>query len=177
MTVVFTLSVLWGIRIRGLWKLPDGSDWLWGKLGLVLMDGAMLSKSLFQFSVDGQGLFSPCLTWDQTMVKVMKIIVTSFKRSCAPTALQQATANPFLHWRLLDTHRQVWVNLLWGPCSFLWGPGVHKFLFVPSKSLFPQFYVSSGGSIVELMATSSKRAYATSRPAAPRTTGPAAGHC
>ena len=36
-----------------LWKLPDGRDWLRGKLGLVLMGGAMLSKSLVQFSVDG----------------------------------------------------------------------------------------------------------------------------
>ena len=27
----------------------------WGKLGLVLMGGAMLSKSLKQFSVDGRG--------------------------------------------------------------------------------------------------------------------------
>ena len=26
-----------------------------------------------------------------------------------PTNLQQATADPRLHWRLLDTHRQVWV--------------------------------------------------------------------
>ena len=26
-----------------------------GKLGLVLMDGAMLSKSLIQFSIDGRG--------------------------------------------------------------------------------------------------------------------------
>ena len=34
-------------------KLPDGSDWLWGNLGLVLMGGAILSKSLIQFSVDG----------------------------------------------------------------------------------------------------------------------------
>ena len=45
---------LW-IRIRGLWKLPDGRDWLWGKLGLILMSGAMLIKSLIQFSVDGWG--------------------------------------------------------------------------------------------------------------------------
>jgi len=36
----------------GLWKLPDGRDWLRGKLGPVLMDGAILSKSLIQFSVD-----------------------------------------------------------------------------------------------------------------------------
>ena len=27
----------------------------WEKLGLVLMGGAMLSKSLIQFSIDGQG--------------------------------------------------------------------------------------------------------------------------
>ena len=33
--------------------LSDGRDWLWGKLGLVLMGGAMLSKFLIQFSVDG----------------------------------------------------------------------------------------------------------------------------
>ena len=27
--------------------------------------------------------------------------------------LQQATVDPRLHQRLLDTHRQVWLNLLW----------------------------------------------------------------
>ena len=52
--VVFILSALWWRRIRGLWKLPDGRDWLNGKLCLVLMGGAMLSKSLTQFSVDGR---------------------------------------------------------------------------------------------------------------------------
>ena len=56
-----------------------------------------------------------------------------------PPTLQQATAVPCLCWRLLDTHRQVWVSLLWGHCSFLLGPGVHTVLFVPSKSLLPQF--------------------------------------
>ena len=34
-----------------------------GKLGLVLTDGAMLSKSLIQFSVDGRGCV-PCLLFD-----------------------------------------------------------------------------------------------------------------
>ena len=70
-------------------------------------------------------------------------MVTSFKRtkhvllhSVSP-ALQQATTDPRLCQRLLDTHRQVWVSLLWGHCSFLLGSGAHKFLFVPSKSLFP----------------------------------------
>ena len=76
------------------------------------------------------------------MVEVMKIVVTFFNRSCTlphtvPPTLQQATADPRLHWRLLDTHRQVWVSLLLGHCSFLLGPGAHKVLFVTPKSLFP----------------------------------------
>ena len=82
------------------------------------------------------------------MVEVMKIMATSFKRSHAllhsvPLTLQQATTNPGLQQRLLDTHGQAWVSLLWGHCSFLLGPGAHKVLFMPSKSLFPQSCVSS----------------------------------
>ena len=53
--MVFILSALWWISIRGLWKLPDGRDWLRGKLALVLIGGVMLSKSLIEFSVNGQG--------------------------------------------------------------------------------------------------------------------------
>ena len=88
------------------------------------------------------------------MVEVMKIMATSFKRSHAGIATlsapnpEEATAYPCFHQRLLDTHRQVWVTLLWGLCSFLLGLGVHEVLFVPSKSLFPQSCVSSGGSMV-----------------------------
>ena len=48
-------------------------------------------------------------------------MATSFKRSrtcigtlSAPLILQQATANPHLRQRLLDNHRQVWVNSLVG---------------------------------------------------------------
>ena len=48
--MAFILSALWQIKIRGLWKLPDGRDWLWGKLGLVLTGTAMISKYLIQFS-------------------------------------------------------------------------------------------------------------------------------
>ena len=84
-----------------------------------------------------------------------------------PSTQQQATTDRCLCWRLLDTHGQVWVSLLWGHCSFLLGPGVHKVLFVPSKSLFPQSCVSSGNSVVGLMATSSKRSYAIPKSAAP----------
>ena len=66
------------------------------------------------------------------MVEVMKIMVTSLKRSHACTATLsvpntlEATTDPCLCQRLLDTHRQVWVSLLWGHCSFLLGPGLHK---------------------------------------------------
>ena len=45
-------------------------------------------------------------------------------------------------------------------------------MFLPSKSLFPQSYVSSGGSTVVLTVTSSKRAYAIPRSAAPRDPAP-----
>ena len=99
------------------------------------------------------------------------MMVTSFKRSHASTAtlnasaLQQATADPCLCWSLLDTYRQVWVSLLWDHCSFLLGPGVCNVLFVPSKSLFTQFCVSSGSSMVEFVVTSS--AYAIPKSTAP----------
>ena len=92
-----------------------------------------------------------------------------------PPALQQATANPHLHQRLLDIHGEVWVSLLWGHCSFLLGPGVHKVVFVCSMTLSPQSCVSSGGSMVGLMVTSSKRAYAIPTSAAPRAPASAAG--
>ena len=132
----------------------------------------------------GRAVFPPCcLIWGQTVVEVMKMTVTSFKRSCARTATLSAldpaaaTASPRLCQRLLDTHGQVWIGLLWGHCSFLLDPGGHKILFVASKSLFPQSCVSSGSSMVGWMVTSSKRAYAKPRSAAPRAPAPAVGHC
>ena len=96
--------------------------------------------------------------------------------SVAPI-LHQATADPHLCQRLLDTHGQVWVSLLWGHCSFLLGPAVHKVLFLPSQSLFPQSCVSSRSSVVHFMATSSKSAYVIPRSAAFRASTPVAGHC
>ena len=116
------------------------------------------------------------------MVGVMKIMVTSFNRSPALTAVLSAPDPAAGHPRSVSTggpwtHRQVWVSLLWGHCSFLLGPSAHKVLFVPSKNLFPQCCVNSGGSMVGLMVTSSKRAYATPRSIAPRAPAPAAGHC
>ena len=74
----------------------------------------------------------------------MKTMGTSFKRlhtlmHSVPPTLQQTTTNPCLCWRLLDTHRQVWVSLLLGHCPFLLGPGVYKvfwvFLFFSHKTV------------------------------------------
>ena len=61
---------------------------------------------------------------------------------CYTQCRQPCSSPPPTHtscWRLLDTPRQILVGLLWGHCSFFLGPGVHKILFVPSKSLLPQF--------------------------------------
>ena len=98
----------------------------------------MISKSLIQFYVDGRDCV-PSLLFDQRP----KISASFMVQQQTFTTLQQATTDPRLHQRLLDIPGQVWVSVLWGHCSFLLGPGMHEILFVPSKSLFPQSYVSS----------------------------------
>ena len=112
------------------------------------------------------------------MVELRKIMVNSFKMSSARTSAFSAphthtAAGQYQPTPPLETPGHSWaclgqflVGSLWGP--FLLGPGVHKVLFVPSKSLCPQSCLSSDGSMVGLMATSSKRAYAIPRSAAPR---------
>ena len=86
-----------------------------------------------------------------------------------PLPLQQSTVDLYLHGRHSNT--------VLSQCMGSFGPAAHKVLFVPSKSLFPQSCVSSGGSMMGLMVASSKRAYAIPRSAAPRAPAPAAGHC
>ena len=49
---------------------------------------------------------------------------------------------------------------------FSWVLVCTRFLFVPSKSLFPQSYVSSSGSMVGLMVTSTKKAHGIPKSAA-----------
>ena len=90
-------------------------------------------------------------------------------------ALQQATTDPRLCWRRLDTPRQVWVSLLWGHCSFLLGPGAQGSVCALQESI-SQSHVSSSSSMVGLLATSSRRAYAIPKSAAPRAPTPAAVH-
>ena len=93
-----------------------------------------------------------------------------------PPTLQQATTIPRLHWRLLDTHSQVWVCLLWGHAPFSWVLGHTSFCLCLPRVYFPvlckfwQLYVG-------LIATSSKRAYVIPKSAAPRAPAPVAVHC
>ena len=108
------------------------------------------------------------------MVEVMKTMLTSFKRSHACIATLSAP-DPAAGYRQPtprpETPGHSQANLgqsLVG--SLLLSPGswCTEVLFVPPKSLFPQSCVSSGGSVVGLMVTSSKRAYAIPRSALPR---------
>ena len=64
-----------------------------------------------------------------------KVPMHTLLHSVPPTLLQ-ATTDPRLYQRLLDTPGQVWVSLLWGHCSFLLGPGELKVLFEPSECLW-----------------------------------------
>ena len=90
-----------------------------------------------------------------------------------PPTLQQAITDPRLRRRLPDTHRQVWVSLLQGHCSFLLSPGVQGSVYAFQESI-SRSCVSSGSSMVGLMATSSERAYAIPTRRAPV---PVAVHC
>ena len=81
---------------------------------------------------------------------------------------------------LLKTPRYWWPNLgqsLMG--SLVLSPGFFcaQGLFVHSKSLFLLSCVGSGSSVVELIAASSKRAYAIPKSTAPRAPAPVAVHC
>ena len=117
------------------------------------------------------------------MVEVMKLMETLFKRSSAHTAACCAPDPAAGHRRptpLPETPGYSWASLgqflVW---SLLLSPspGAQGSLFLPSRNLFPQSCVSSGCSIVGLIVTSSKMAYAIPMSAAPRAPVPAAGHC
>ena len=133
-----------------------------------------LSKSYTNFLLKGWAVFSPCyLTWGQTMMEIMKIMLTSFKRSNACTATLSAPNPAAGHcWPMppLETpvHSQACLGQSLVVSRLLsLGPGAHNILFVVSKGLFPvlcKFWWLYGGLVV----TSSKRAYAIPRSTAPR---------
>ena len=78
------------------------------------MGRAMLSKSLIQLSVDGWSCVPSLLSiWGQTMVEVMKIMETSFKRSHAgPAALSAPNPKAGHHRPMpqLETPGHLWAS-------------------------------------------------------------------
>ena len=120
------------------------------------MGKAMVSKSLIQISVDGQDCV-PSLLFDlkpsydggnEDNGNLLQMIprrhcYTQCPQPCSrPWPAQTSTRDS---WRLLGKSGSVSCG---GHCSFIVGPGAHKVLFVPSKSLFSRSCVGSGGSIV-----------------------------
>ena len=118
----------------------------------------------------GVAVFSPCcLSWGQTMVEVMKTVVTSFSSSHACTTTLSAPSRAAgHHWPtpLPETpgrSRASLGQLLVG--SLLLSPGFWctRFCLCPPRVRFPSPVLSSGSSVVGFMATSSKRAHAIPR--------------
>ena len=118
----------------------------------------MLSKFLIQFSVNGWGCVSSLLfnlgpnysgDNEDNGNLFQKVLCTYCYTQC-----------PQPRSRLLPTHTSAgdsWTFMgkagslsCGGHRFFLLGPGAHKALFVPSKSLFPQSCVNSGGSNSDL---------------------------
>ena len=143
--MVFILSTLWWIRIKGLWKLPDARDWLWGKLDLVLMSGAMLSKSLIRLSIDGWGCV-PSLLFGlrpnycrgnningDLLQKDLLVLLYS-----VPLTPQQATVDPHLCRRLLDTLTGKSGSVSCGDTApFSWLLVHTRFYLCPPRVCFP----------------------------------------
>ena len=104
----------------------------------------MLSKSLIQFSFDGRGCV-PSLLFDlrpthggdnEDNGDFLQRSHACILHSVLST-VQQPTTNPRLCQRLLDTHRQVDVSLLWGHGSIPLGPRSHRFCLCPPRVCFP----------------------------------------
>ena len=130
----------------------------------------------------GGAVFPPCyLTWGQTMVEVMKIMATSFKRLHASTATL-SVPNPAARHRQPTPQPE---TLEYSQTSL---DLVRSLLLCPG-TLYAQSSVCALPESVSpvlckfwqlysvLMATSSKRAYAIPRSAATRAPAPAALHC
>ena len=135
---------------------------------------AMLSKLLIQFSVYVWSCVPSLLhTWAQTMVKGMKIMVTFFKRSHACTAILIApnpTAGHQQPMPPLETpeHSQACLgHSLVGSLPLCLESWCTRFCSSLQESI-SKSCVSSGSSMVGLMATSSKRAYAIPKSGTPR---------
>ena len=159
-------------------RLMDASWWdrLRGKLGLVLMGSSMFSKILIQFSVDGWSCV-PSISLgpnygggNEDNGDLLQNIPCLY---CYTQCPQPCRRPPWTHasagdsWTLTGKSGSVSYGVTapspGSVCAF--------------RKSISQSCVSSGGSLVGLMVTSSKRAYALPRSAAPSAPAPVAGHC
>ena len=131
------------------------------------MGRAMFSKSLIQFSLDGWGCVPSLLfTLGQTMVEVMKIMATSFKRSHAGTAAFSASdliAGHHQPMPLLETLRHSQASLdqsLVGSLFLFPGSWFAQASVCALQESVSQSCVSSDSSMVGLMVTSFKWCHA-----------------
>ena len=101
-----------------------------------------LSFSLIQFSVEGRGCV-PSLLFDlrpnygggnEDNGLLHKVPCTA---TLSALNLAACHNRPTPLPRLLDTHSQVCVSLLWGHCSFLLGPGMCRFCLCPPRVCLP----------------------------------------
>ena len=111
------------------------------------MGGAMLLNLESNFLLVGGAVFPLCfLTRGQTMVEVVKIMATSFKRShdallhSVPPALQQATADPCLprdSWTLTGKSGALSRGVT---APFSWVLMWTRFCLCPPRVCFPVLY-------------------------------------
>ena len=144
---------------------------------------AMFSKSLIQFSVDGRS-YVPSVLLDLRQnygggnEHNGDLLQKVPCRHCCTQYLQPCSRPPSTHastrdsWTLMGMSGSVSCGVT---APFFWDLVCTRFCLCPPRICFPQSCVSSGGSVVGLMVTSSKRAYAIPRSTAPRV--PPAGHC
>ena len=182
--MIFILSALWWIRRRGLWKLPAGRDWLRGKHGLALMGGAMLSKSLVQFSVDGRGCV-PSLLFDlrpdygggneDNGTFLQKVLCMHCCTHCPQSCSRPLPAHASMgdSWTLMGKSESVSCGVTAPFSSVLVCTGFVCALLESVSPVLCKFLWFYGGVTV----TISKKPYATPRSAAPKAPAPTAGRC
>ena len=106
------------MRLRGLYKLPDGRDWWWEKLGLALVGRAMLTKIVIKLSAGEWGCVSwlawgnPTLRSTRSTVELMVNSKRAYTNGHLPRlllplslSLPWATAKPCLHRRPSNINR------------------------------------------------------------------------
>ena len=126
-------------------RLPDDRDWLWGKLGLVLMGKAKLSKSLIQFSVDGWDCV-PSLLFDlkpnygggnEGSGDLLQKVLCRHSLHIVPPTLQPATvthASARDSWALTSKLGSVFSGVT---APFFWVLVSTRFCLCPPRICFP----------------------------------------